>query len=883
MHEAQQATAGQRVTEQHDAVRFIKAIFHPQDLILFRPIETWKEDGKKRSEVDYPGIRYERFGGRAGDEWLWHDSRMVSAIKSIIARTEQTRCNLFFGTCPRIGSDGKYDLAWQIRTVRAVWADIDDALPDVAIERCNSNGVPRPSIVISSGNGTHLYWVLSPSAQIDDAGAPPPVHTEFIERGEGKSRKRQLYLIEPHSKERLSLDARQNVPSLSPRAQMIQDIVAGIAGKIGGDHTIDLSRILRIPGTLNRKDQRNGRAPTPCILVDLNDARYSLADLMQFASTSPAKTKRAKIAQVPLPCKKSYGGKLQGRMRDLIAACAAAEVGRRSEADFAVCCFGVEVGQPADAVWGQVENVGKFAEEGRRYFDLTWEAAQSHTRERIFNRAVKKEKQRTEKKDKAEAGSESLEPISNGFRDEDDDESPTLPLEIGAIIASIFERTDNWPRRIGASLFVHDKGRSIDMLSTPAALFGWLGAKCGIVKWEKGVGFTTKEELFAELCRSAKEYKAIEYLPHWPPIEDHYYACEFPPPGNGGTIKRLLDRFCPETLVDRKLILLMFATPFWGGRGGQRPGFIITSTGRGAGKSKMTELASRLCGGYIEVREYEDASVMRQRLLSEEAMPKRIARLDNVKSLKFSWSDLESTMTAEILSGKRMYYGETSRPNTLTWFMTLNGISLSTDMAQRCVIIRVLKPKHEGNWENETVAFMEKHRQELIGDILGFLQIEDSASLGHHSRWGAWESSMLCKFPNAEEIQHTIIERSETADTEFEEAALLEEYFEKCLEELGYETSIQKVHIPSKIAADWYRSGTNNRKASDIAASKIINQFCEEGRLTKIGINPSRKYGRGFLWVGNSDADADYDLQDKIEARKKAAHGEKTENRYWEK
>jgi hypothetical protein len=44
-----------------------------------------------------------------------------------------------------------------------------------------------------------------------------------------------------------------NAPSLSPKAQDIQDILGGIASKIGGDHTTDLSRLLRVPGTLNRK------------------------------------------------------------------------------------------------------------------------------------------------------------------------------------------------------------------------------------------------------------------------------------------------------------------------------------------------------------------------------------------------------------------------------------------------------------------------------------------------------------------------------------------------------------------------------------------------------------------------------------------------------
>lgn len=59
-------------TEPHDAIRFLKSLFAPEDLILIRPIETYIEAGKKCSKVDYPGVRYERFGGRCawrGGDW----------------------------------------------------------------------------------------------------------------------------------------------------------------------------------------------------------------------------------------------------------------------------------------------------------------------------------------------------------------------------------------------------------------------------------------------------------------------------------------------------------------------------------------------------------------------------------------------------------------------------------------------------------------------------------------------------------------------------------------------------------------------------------------------------------------------------------------------
>ncbi len=46
------------------AVRFLQAVFAPGDIVLFRPIETWTENGQKKSTVDYKGIAYHLVGGK---------------------------------------------------------------------------------------------------------------------------------------------------------------------------------------------------------------------------------------------------------------------------------------------------------------------------------------------------------------------------------------------------------------------------------------------------------------------------------------------------------------------------------------------------------------------------------------------------------------------------------------------------------------------------------------------------------------------------------------------------------------------------------------------------------------------------------------------------
>src|SRR5690242_20056256 len=75
------------------ATRFLTALFDECDLILFRPIETWIEAGKKKSRVDYRHTCYRHGVPRA----------FQGALRNLMRVAGDERLNLFFGVCPRVG------------------------------------------------------------------------------------------------------------------------------------------------------------------------------------------------------------------------------------------------------------------------------------------------------------------------------------------------------------------------------------------------------------------------------------------------------------------------------------------------------------------------------------------------------------------------------------------------------------------------------------------------------------------------------------------------------------------------------------------------------------------------------------------------------------
>jgi predicted P-loop ATPase len=144
---------------------------------------------------------------------------------------EQGRENLFFGVATRHGGGTKENC----QEVPAFWADVDFKKTPEAQARELLNSFPfRPSLLIESGGGLHLYWVLIETAVASD-------------------------------------------PRVAP-------ILRGLANRLGADPAAaEVARIMRLPGTTNYKYD----PPRECRLAEERwHLRYRLGDFEPFATGS---------------------------------------------------------------------------------------------------------------------------------------------------------------------------------------------------------------------------------------------------------------------------------------------------------------------------------------------------------------------------------------------------------------------------------------------------------------------------------------------------------------------------------------------------------------------------------------------------------------------
>lgn len=447
-----------------------------------------------------------------------------------------------------------------------------------------------------------------------------------------------------------------------------------------------------------------------------------------------------------------------------------------------------------------------------------------------------------------------------GSQEVDHDGKPAV-IKVGLPITTItdvmYKSTHQWPKRVGSLLFAEDDDHHPLWLESADALFAWIGrVLSGGVRWVGGEDKVTKGEFYHGVMQTAEPYDAVEPFPHYPPMPRTWYMHQDLQGGDGQALGELLARFKPATLVDGDLLRAFFLSLLWGGAPGQRPAWLFTSedndpeTGRGVGKSTAVKMGALLVGGHVDGSANEPMEKLITRLLSVEGIDKRVVLVDNVKTLRFSWGELEGLITNDTVSGHRMYAGEGRRPNTLTYCLTLNGASLSKDMAQRCVIVKVARPPRDAGWEEGTRALIQEKRWAILGDLLEALRAP-AEPLKRYSRWASWEAAVLARVGDPSECQKVIAERQGEVDEDAAAADVVREAFLARLKQHGLAADTAVIWFVSKDVADIVNEATDEKRARNKATAYLRTLGIPELRESRRGT------GRGWTWHGSrAPADA---------------------------
>lgn len=195
-------------------------------------------------------------GAPVDRRWFESPEQLVSALPELLALSAERGAAIYFGVLRR-RANGAGKSADCIAGA-AVWADLDfkDFDGDEGQARKSLEAFPvAPSVVIRSGRGLHVYWILR----------------------------------EPAEPEELSLLSKT------------------VALAVGGDHTHDAARILRLPGSYHRKDPANPilvefelfEPDRACNPGDLRDAAEALTPVDALANKSSHRRAKPDAAERP--------------------------------------------------------------------------------------------------------------------------------------------------------------------------------------------------------------------------------------------------------------------------------------------------------------------------------------------------------------------------------------------------------------------------------------------------------------------------------------------------------------------------------------------------------------------------------------------------------
>src|SRR6185295_13308735 len=218
------------------------------------------------------------------------------------------------------------------------------------------------------------------------------------------------------------------------------------------------------------------------------------------------------------------------------------------------------------------------------------------------------------------------------------------------------------------------------------------------------------------------------------------------------------------------------------------------------------------------------------RLLTPSALSRRVVRIDNIKE-RYNSAFIEGLITAPTISGHRLYYGDASRPNTLTFLLTGNTLRLSRDIAERSFIIRLVKPAYLPEWESKVVNFIAAHGNSILLDILAELK-KPSVSFCVSDRYADWAKGVLSRCGgDTDAVLRLNQQRCNDCDEEQDDAATIMSAIDHHIE--GIAIADEHVFITATTMTGLVNAALNEQLNSKSVKSRL-EAHIQPGRLVRV-------------------------------------------------
>jgi hypothetical protein len=212
--------------------------------------------------------------------------------------------NIFYSICGRRDKSGKLE---DVSVIPALWVDLDAKDFEDGMEEASKQfyKLPASTYIVNSGHGYHGVWAL-----------------------------------------------KQRVEANDENNQKVASILRGLAKATNGDAVYDLSRMLRLPETINFKDSDK---PVACHIVFMSSVEYVLDDFSQYAvETRQDKVEDITFANELLPPLDVSTLRVSDKIKELIKS--PPKEGERSEAVYAVVKSLQKAGYTPDEVLAVIVN-----------------------------------------------------------------------------------------------------------------------------------------------------------------------------------------------------------------------------------------------------------------------------------------------------------------------------------------------------------------------------------------------------------------------------------------------------------------------------------------------------------------------------------------------